>query len=232
LIATQKQLAAMCHRLTAEKQRSEELLTNMLPRPIAAELASSGSVQAVHYDLAAVMFADFCGFTALAAGYEPARLVRELNICYSRFDQICEKFGVEKIKTIGDCYMAISGILDHRPGYAVQLVKAATAIRNYVAARAAEHAAREEPYWNVRIGLHAGPLVAGVVGLKKITFDVWGDTVNTASRVESAGAAGRLNATRPFIDLVRDEADFEPRGLVEIKGKESLEMFWIEGLKS
>ncbi len=224
----QRELEQAVQRLESSKRRSDELLLNILPRRVAEELTASGSVQAVHYECASVMFADFSGFTTMSAQVCPRELVRELNLCFCRFDEIAARNGVEKLKTIGDGYVALAGILDHGPEAHLGLLRTAREIRDFVTDRAAGFRLRGAAYCDIRIGLHAGPLVTGVAGFRKFAYDAWGDTMNTAARIESAGAGGKINASRAFVDLIRDHAAIDPRGEVAIKGREPVEMYWIE----
>jgi adenylate cyclase len=229
LLVTQSELARLCGQLQAEKQRADALLLNILPEPVASELKEKGSVRAVHYDSACVLFADFSGFTCIAGQCSPQDLVRELNICFSRFDQIAGRNSVEKLKTVGDCYLCVSGILGRTENAAKNLLQVAFEIRDFVASRQANQLSLGRKYWDVRIGLHAGPLVAGVVGLRKLAFDVWGDTVNVASRLESTGEPGRVNVSRAFLESLTDwNGRVEPRGMIAVKGKDPIEMFWLE----
>lgn len=229
LLVAQSDLARLCGQLQAEKQRADALLLNILPETVATELKDKGSVRAIQYEAACVLFADFSGFTCVAGLCSPSELVRELNICYSRFDQIAARHSVEKLKTVGDCYLCVSGILGQTENAALNLLRAAFEIRDFVAVRQAQQLALGRKYWDVRIGLHTGPLVAGVVGLRKLAFDVWGDTVNVGSRLQSAAEPGRINASQAFLDSLGGwDGRIEPRGLIEVKGKGPMEMFWLE----
>jgi adenylate cyclase len=179
------------NRIAREKARSEELLLNILPEEVAEELKSKGSAEAVHIDQVTVLFTDFKGFTAMSETLSPQELVRDLNECFSAFDHITAKYGIEKIKTIGDAYMAAGGLPTPNTTHALDVVKAALEIRDFIAEGKARKVAAGLPYFEIRIGVHTGPVVAGIVGVKKFSYDIWGDTVNTASRMESSGEVGR-----------------------------------------
>jgi class 3 adenylate cyclase len=157
--------------------------------------------------------------------------VDELNDCFCHFDWVVGKYGCEKLKTIGDGYLAVCGLPDQRPDAAMQLLKAAMDIRDEMEKHYEERVKAGHESWHVRIGLHIGPLVAGVVGVRRIAYDIWGDTVNTASRIESAGEPGRINVSRAFYDKVADQVLAEPRGEISCKNKGPLEMFFINGLR-
>ena len=227
----QRELARTIEQLQAEKVRSDELFRTILPDAMIEELKASGTVAPVYHPEVAVLFADFSGFTAHASKITPAEVVEQLNDCFCHFDWVAAKHGVEKLKTIGDGYLAVAGMPEARPGDALRLLRAALEIRDYIAERREAAAAQGQSFWNVRIGLHVGPLVAGIVGVRKISYDVWGDTVNTASRIESAGQPGRVNVSRSFYERVRDLVDAESRGALPCKGKGEMEMFFINSLR-
>ena len=213
-----------------EKQKSDTLLLNILPEAVATELKESGNVRAKGFELAGVMFADFCNFTAISQTMTADELVSELNECFTAFDRITTAHGVEKLKTIGDGYLCVAGIPEPRPQALLELTRVALEIRDYIANRRREKTAGGGPYWDVRVGLHCGPLVAGVVGLRKFAYDVWGDTVNMASRMESAGAPGRVNISAEFRSQLPPGAVCEPRGAIAVKGKGEVEMFFLDSL--
>ena len=218
--------------LNRERGRSDALLLNVLPEPVAHELKAFERVEPREYGSASVLFTDFVGFTQVAEGFTPQRLVSELDFCFRRFDEITRRHNLEKIKTIGDAYMAVGGIPSPNDTHARDCVRAALEIAAFVA-EAREQKLREgQSYWDVRVGVHTGELVAGVIGREKFSYDVWGDTVNTASRMESAGAAGRVNLSRATYELVKDFFDCEYRGRVEAKGKGEIEMFFVKGIKA
>ena len=230
LVRQQRELEELLDKVSEEKQKSENLLLNILPEAVASELKEFGKVRAMRFDLAGVLFADFCDFTALSQTMTAEVLVSELNDCFSNFDRIAKAHGVEKLKTIGDGYLCVAGLPSPRPDALLSLVRVGVGIRDFIAARRRERVAAGSQYWDVRVGMHCGPLVAGVVGLHKFAYDVWGNTVNIASRLESAGAAGRINISQEFRAQLPPTAVCSPRGLVAVKGKGDVEMFFLESL--
>ena len=213
--------------LNAEKRKSESLLLNILPEEIAEELKQTGKVKPVHYDSVSVIFTDFQGFTQLSEQMSPQELVDELDYCFSQFDRIIEKHGLEKLKTIGDSYMCAAGIPTPSTTHAIDAVLAALEIQAFMQQRKEEKAKNNIPYWDIRIGIHSGPLLAGVIGTKKFTYDVWGDTVNTASRMESSGVPGRVNISRSTFELIKADLDCEYRGKIAAKNKGELDMYLV-----
>jgi len=231
LAVTQRELARTVTELQRAKQQAEDMLHSILPRELATELREKGFVQPTRHEEVAVLFADFAGFTKASAQMEAGDLVEELNECFCHFDWAMAAYGVEKLKTIGDGYLAVAGIPRSQPNDALRILRAAIEIRNYMAERQAERERQNLPHWAVRIGLHFGPLVAGVVGVRKLAYDVWGDTVNTASRMESASEPGRINVSATFHNLVRDHVTAVHRGAINCKNKGEVDMYFIEGLK-
>ncbi|MEZ4788968.1 MAG: adenylate/guanylate cyclase domain-containing protein [Flavobacteriales bacterium] len=213
-----------------EKDISEGLLHNILPEEVADELKVKGEAEARLIDHVTVLFTDFKGFTALSEVLTPKELVKDLHECFSAFDRICEEHGLEKIKTIGDAYMAAGGLPVTNTTHAMDAIHAALAMRDFIAAGKARKIAAGLPYFEIRIGLHTGPVVAGIVGVKKFSYDIWGDTVNTASRMESSGEPGKVNISGATHDLVKEAPDlaFTPRGKVQAKGKGVMEMYFVE----
>jgi adenylate cyclase len=223
------------NRIGKEKKRSEELLLNILPEEVAEELKAKGSADAVQIDRVTVLFTDFKGFTAISELVSPKELVADLHECFSAFDSICEKYGIEKIKTIGDAYMAAGGLPSPNTTHAKDVVKAGLEMAEVVEKGKAAKIAAGLPFFEVRIGIHTGPVVAGIVGVKKFQYDIWGDTVNTASRMESSGAVGKVNISEATYDLLKNEPGFafESRGKIEAKGKGEVEMWFVsEKLKA
>lgn len=222
-------VAVLSGGLNRERRRSDALLLNVLPAPVARELKIYERVEPREYESATVLFTDFVGFTSIAEGFTPQRLVSELDFCFRRFDEIARRHNLEKIKTIGDAYMAVGGIPSPNTTHARDCVRAALEIAAFVSETRERRAAEGLPYWDVRVGVHTGELVAGVIGREKFSYDVWGDTVNTASRMESSGAPGRVNVSRATYELVKDAFECDYRGLVEAKGKGEVEMFFVGG---
>jgi class 3 adenylate cyclase len=215
--------------LEQEKKKSDDLLLNILPKETADELKETGTSEAKQFDSVTVLFTDFKGFTQMSETLSPQDLVRDLHECFSAFDHICEKHGMEKIKTIGDAYMAAGGLPTVNTTHAVDAITAALEMRDFVAQGKVRKQAAGLPFFEIRIGVHTGPVVAGIVGIKKFQYDIWGDTVNTASRMESSGEVGKVNISESTYHLVKNEFDCEFRGEVEAKGKGKMGMYFVYG---
>ena len=212
--------------LAAEHARSEALLDNLLPTQIAARLKSApGEIIADDLPEVTILFADIVDFTPRASSMAADDLVRFLNNVFTEFDDLTERLGLEKIKTIGDAYMVAAGMPSPRPDHAEIIADMALAMLEVTARLTREVGQQIE----VRIGLHTGSAIAGVIGTQKVFYDVWGDTVNTASRMESQGDVGRIQLTQEMKDRLGDAYSFETRGLVDIKGKGEIETFWLTG---
>jgi class 3 adenylate cyclase len=216
--------------LRVEKDRSEALLLNILPEEIAEELKEKGSVGTKNYELVSILFSDFIGFTKISEQMSPESLVEEINECFKAFDLIAEKHQVEKIKTIGDAYMAAGGMPIPDENSYRNVVLAGLDMQQFMLQRASHRTQLQLPYFDMRLGIHVGPIVAGIVGIKKFQYDVWGDTVNTASRIESNGMVGKVNISESLYDLIKDEScfAFEHRGSVNAKGKGDINMYFVE----
>jgi class 3 adenylate cyclase len=217
------------HIFKVEKRNSDELLLNILPMDVAQELKSKGHSIARQYEKVTVLFTDFLGFTQVSEKLTPEELVHDLNLCFSAFDEITQKYGIEKIKTIGDAYMAAGGLPMPNVTNAKDVVLAAIEISDFIEEGKARKIANNKPYFEIRIGVNTGPLVAGIIGVKKFQYDIWGDTVNTASRLESNCEPGKVNISQSTYELLKDDPDFEfeYRGKVSAKGKGEMEMWFV-----
>ncbi len=215
--------------IASEKSKSDALLRNILPDEVADELKINGKAKARNYKKASVLFTDFQGFTARTATMTPEEVINELNKCFSEFDKIVERYNLEKIKTIGDAYMCAGGLPIENDTNAIDAVRAGLAMQTYMNTYKEECIAKGEAYFQCRLGINTGEVVAGVVGTKKFAYDIWGDTVNTASRAESSGVVGKVNITESTYELVKDVFRCEYRGEIEAKGKGKLKMYVVLG---
>ena len=214
-----------------EKDRSDKLLLNILPEETAEELKNKGSATPKHYDMVSVLFTDFKGFTKIAEKLTPQELVEELNHCFLEFDFIIDRYNLEKIKTIGDAYMWAGGIPVSNTTNPVDIVKAALEIKQYMEHLKKVRESKGQDYWELRIGIHTGSVIAGVVGKNKFAYDIWGDAVNTASRMESSGIPGVVNISGATYDLVKDHFDCTHRGKIQAKNKGEIDMYIVDGIK-
>jgi adenylate cyclase len=221
-------LASFAIQRNAALEESELLLMNILPRSIAMRLKAATLTIADHFDSASILFADVVDFTPLAQRLPPAEVVGILDQLFSHFDALVERHGLEKIKTIGDCYMAAAGVPNPRPDHARKAALLALDMRDAVATSAvAGHSGLE-----LRIGINSGPVVAGVIGTKRLPYDLWGDAVNTASRMESQSTPGEIQITRETYDLLKDEFVCRRRGMILVKGKGQMETWYLEASRS
>lgn len=209
------------------QQKSETLLLNILPKEIAAILKNESRTIADHYTEASVLFADMVGFTPLSAQLPPVEMVELLNEAFSFFDSLLDKYNVEKIRTIGDSYMVASGVPRQRADHAQALVRMALEMRDYISS----HTFRNGHRVNFRIGVNSGSMIAGVIGRRKFVYDVWGDAVNVASRMESHGLGGAVQITQATYELIKDEFVCEPRGTVNVKGKGEMEVWLVKSAR-
>jgi guanylate cyclase len=209
------------------QQKSESLLLNILPKEIAAILKNESRTIADHYDEASVLFADMVGFTPLSAQLPPVEMVELLNEVFSFFDSLLDKYNVEKIRTIGDSYMVASGVPRGRPDHAQALVRMGLEMRDYVAM----HTFGNGQCVSFRIGINSGSVIAGVIGRRKFVYDVWGDAVNIASRMESHGLGNAVQITQTTYELIKGEFVCEPRGVVNVKGKGEMEVWLVTSAK-
>jgi len=209
------------------KQKSDELLLNILPETIAEELKEFGRTTPRYYENATVMFTDFKGFTKFSEKYSPEELVKLVDFYFSAFDKIITKYQIEKIKTIGDAYMCVSGIPEANNKDTFNIISAAIECMDFVRQTAEEKENQNLPYLEMRIGLHSGSLVAGVVGTHKFAYDIWGDTVNIAARMEQSGEPGFINVSESVYQLAKNEFSFTFRGEIEAKNKGKLNMYFV-----
>ncbi|MCB0553672.1 MAG: hypothetical protein KDD02_08990 [Phaeodactylibacter sp.] len=215
-----------------EQERSEELLLNILPKSIADELKEFGKAKARKYEQVSVLFSDFVNFTSLSEKLAPEELVEELDKCFKAFDFIISQYDdIEKIKTIGDAYMCASG-LTGRKGMPYNIIRAAMEMQQFLDEQRKEKLRLGKPYFEARIGIHTGPVVAGVVGLNKFAYDIWGDTVNIASRMETNGLEGHVNISDTTYGLVKYQFDCEYRGKVQAKNKGLIDMYYVRKEKA
>ena len=207
-----------------EKDKSERLLLNILPAQVAEELKEHGFSEPQSFENVTVFFSDVVGFTRLSSAMAPNDLIEELNVMFTRFDEIMEAHGCERIKSIGDAYLAVCGMPQPNEHHARSMVSAAVDILAYMVRRHTER----EGGWEIRIGIHSGRLVGGIVGIKKYIYDVFGDTINTASRMETCSEPMRINVSEVTYDVIRDEFAFVPRDPIEVKGKGWMKMYFVE----
>jgi adenylate cyclase len=208
----------------SERRKSEKLLLNILPAKVARELKEKGSAAARGYNNVTILFTDFAGFTSFAEKMEPRALVEELHTCFKAFDEITSKYGIEKIKTVGDAYLAIAGLPEPDSQHAVNVVSAAIEMAAFIARRRQEYGERA---FDMRIGINSGSVVAGIVGVKKFAYDIWGDAVNTAARLEQNCEPGKINISESTYELVKDKFICEYRGEVFAKNKGMLKMYYV-----
>jgi adenylate cyclase len=208
-----------------ERRQSELLLRNILPAQIAEELRGRGQVEPRYFEDVTILFTDFVGFTRATEDLAAEDLVNLLHTYFTAFDRIVDRYGLEKLKTIGDSYMLVGGLPERNPSHPVDAVMAA-----FEMVKVVEELSSEEAPWRVRIGIHTGPVIAGVVGIKKFAFDIWGETVNFSSRMESAGAPNRVNMSARTYSRVKDFFECEPRGQVTTKEGKAHDMYFAKGI--
>jgi class 3 adenylate cyclase len=212
-----------------EKQKSEALLLNILPKHTADELKAKGHTDARLYPMATVLFSDFCDFTSVSENVSPQELVRMIDHYFSNFDAIMTAHGIEKIKTIGDAYVCAAGLTDNSNEEVVfDVIRAARELMDFSAKEKEVAISKGQPYFEQRVGINTGPVVAGVVGLKKFTYDIWGDTVNTAARMEQHGEVNKINISEATYQIVKDHFPCKFRGKVHAKNKGEINMYFVE----
>ncbi len=215
-------------RLAKEKERSDKLLLNILPAEVATELKNTGKAKARKFENVTVMFTDFRNFSIISQDMTPEELVAEIDTCFSEFDAIVTRYGLEKIKTIGDAYMCAGGMPIESSDHAIKVVDAALEIRDFIKRHARQRQEQGQQSFEIRIGVHTGPLVAGIVGSSKFAYDIWGDTVNIASRMESSGEPGKVNVSAVTADIVKDHFQLESRGKLPVKKLGDMEQYFVE----
>ncbi|HEX5625072.1 MAG TPA: adenylate/guanylate cyclase domain-containing protein, partial [Saprospiraceae bacterium] len=214
--------------LEEEKHRTETLLLNILPEEIAEELKTKGSSKPQRHESVTIMFTDFEKFTLMSEKLSPEEIVEIVDYHYKAFDKIIEKYNIEKIKTMGDAYMCVSGLPRPHPDHAIRAALAALEILDFVQSYNASRRDNGLPFCQIRIGLHTGPVVAGVVGLNKFAYDIWGDSVNTASRMQSVSEPGRINISNTTFELIRDRFKCTHRGKIKVKYKDDIDMYYVD----
>jgi class 3 adenylate cyclase len=214
-----------------QRERSDRLLLNILPRAVAEELRTKEHVAPRYHESVTIMFADFEGFSRLTERIEPKSLIEQLDQFFTAFDAIAERHRMEKLKTIGDAYMCVGGLPEPNRTHDVDACLAALSLQEFMRRTNAQREKLHLPRWDLRIGIHSGPVMAGVVGKSKFIYDIWGDAVNIAARLETAGGAGRINISDAVHSRVRSLMEFEPRGAVEIKNKAPINMHFLTRIK-
>ncbi|XOV93315.1 MAG: adenylate/guanylate cyclase domain-containing protein [Bacteroidota bacterium] len=226
-VRTQLKLKIQRNIIEFEKEKSENLLLNILPEEIASELKEKGTVSPQYFQSATVLFADIVGFTKFSKGMAPDQMIGELNLIFHGIDEIVTRHNLEKIKMIGDGYLAVGGVPVKNDTHPKDAVMAGLEMIKYVSNLSKNNKLSND--WKLRIGINTGDLVAGVIGNKKFAFDIWGETVNKASRMESAADSGTVNISEATYKLVKDEFDCKSRGKVPVKNMGELEMFLVKG---
>ncbi len=216
-------------KLQKEKERSDNLLLNILPYEVAEELKESGESKAKDFNEVTVIFTDFKEFTQIAEKLSAIDLVSEINTCFKAFDEIIDKYKIEKIKTIGDAYMAAGGLHHPRTSEPADIINAALEMQSFMLQRLSARKAKNLQAFEMRVGIHTGPVVAGIVGVKKFQYDIWGDTVNVASRMENHCSVGKVNISHATYEMVKNEENFvfEKRKPIQVKGKGDMEMYFV-----
>ncbi len=225
------QLEAQKQEIESQRAKADTLLLNILPEGIAQELKEKGFTEVQYFESASVLFADVQGFSTLAKELSPQALIKELDMCFSAFDEIASLHNLERIKTIGDSYMCAGGVPKPNPTHAKDITLAAIEMQRWIAEQYALRQSEGRQYWRIRIGIHSGELVAGVIGKTKFAYDLWGDTVNTASRMETAGEVGKVNISASTYQIIKDEFICTPRGEIEAKNIGLIHAYFVEALR-
>jgi class 3 adenylate cyclase len=214
-----------------ERAKSDSLLLNVLPKEIMKELKDTGKIAPRNYPLASVLFTDIKNFTKFAEKLEPESVIKSLNECFLAFDDICGKYGLEKIKTLGDGYMAVGGVPVPNSTNPMDVVKAGLEMQRWINARNDRLQVGQEERWEIRIGINSGPVVAGIIGKHKFVYDIWGDTVNLASRMESHGEVGKVNISQDTYQYIKDHFECSYQGKVKAKNKGDVDLYFVLGEK-
>lgn len=226
-----QQLDQAHQELARQRTRADDLLDKVLPNRVGAELKANGKVEPRFYPAASILFADVAGFTPLTERLEPRLLIGMLDRYFAAFDEVLTRHGVEKLKTVGDAYIAVAGVPEFNRLHVIQACLVALEMQQVVSKIRAERERLRLPFFDLRIGIHTGAVIAGVVGTRRFTFDVWGDAVNLASRMESHGEVGRINVSEHVMHYGQPYFEFAERGLLEVKGKKPMKMFFLDRLK-
>jgi class 3 adenylate cyclase len=221
-------IEAQKNEIEIEKEKSDALLLNILPAKTAHELKEKGQTEPQFYETVSVIFTDFKGFTHISEKLTPQQIIHELNVCFQKFDEIIEKHNLEKIKTIGDAYMCAGGIPEKNSTNPVDAVRAALEMQEFMRAWKEEKIKKGEDFFELRLGIHTGALVAGVIGKKKFAYDIWGDTVNLAARMESSGEVGKVNISGETYRFIKDRFTCTHRGKIPAKNKGEIDMYFVE----
>jgi class 3 adenylate cyclase len=226
-----RQLDAAHAALAEEKARSDGLLARILPDTIATELKAHGKVEPRFFESATILFADVKGFTRFTERAEPAALIALLDRYFTTFDEIVERYGVEKLKTVGDAYLAVCGVPEVNPRHVVNTCRAALGMLQAADKIRAERERLRLPFLELRIGVHTGPLIAGIIGRRRFTYDVWGDAVNVAALMEANGEPGRINVSDAVYNHAKSDFNFTSRGMLKVKNKAPQEMYFLDGVR-
>jgi class 3 adenylate cyclase len=225
----EEKVAERTKELFDEKAKSDELLLNILPVEVAEELKRTGSLEARQFDEVTVLFTDFVGFTSISEKLSPKELVEEIHYCFKAFDAIIGLNKLEKIKTIGDAYMAVCGMPISDKDHAIHVVEAAKEIHQFIGQYQQERKQAGKPYFEIRMGINSGAVIAGIVGVKKYAYDIWGDTVNTAARMEQNCEPGKINLSGSTFELIKGTHKCTYRGKIEAKNKGRIDMYYVQG---
>lgn len=217
--------------LKKDKKKLDGLFTKIFPIEIAQQFKNKGKVDARQYRMVSILFTDFVGFSKLSVGLTPEEILKELNIFFTKFDRIVEKQHFKKIKTIGDAYMCVGGLPLRNKSNPIDACLVALRMQNFSKQYNKIRASRNLPLWQIRLGIHTGRVIAGMVGVSKLAYDIWGDAVNTASRMETACEPGKINISSETYKHVKEFFDCEYRGKIEVKNKGFIDMYYVHGLK-